>query len=39
MEYWNTFFSLPDYKQEVAKAGGLVKGGEATWLALDKYGS
>ena len=39
MEYWNTFFSLPDYKQEVTKAGGLVKGGEATWLALDKYGS
>jgi len=39
MEYWNTFFSLPDFKQEVAKAGVLVKGGEATWLALDKCGS
>ena len=39
MEYWNTFFSLPDYKQYKAEAGGLVKGGEATWLALDKYGS
>ena len=39
MEYWNTFFSLPDYKQYKAEAGVLVKGGEATWLALDKYGS
>ena len=39
MQYWNTFFSLPDFKQEVAKAGVLVKGGEATWLALDKCGS
>jgi hypothetical protein len=39
MEYWNTFFSFSDYKQEKAEAGVLVKGGEATWLALDKCGS
>ncbi len=39
MEYWNIFFSLPDFKQYKAEAGVLVKGGEATWLALDKYES
>lgn len=39
MEYWNTFFSLTDFKQQKAEAGVFVKGGEATCLALDKYGS
>ena len=34
MEYWNTFFSLPDYKQEVAKAGGLSRVAKPLGLPL-----